>query len=229
MTFTPCEGATVAVEDPAAVFGAESDLIISALGAEVVTAAVLTSIGDGPLQATTTVEFGESASVTVSVVDGGFVVLDENSAHQSSGGITWTRAPLTGRVPREPVEGPGGLWGAAGGEIGDTSVLHSSDGAVWEAISTTTGFEIFDLAVGPAGFAAVAASTDPDQSTTGTQLWIGISPDGAGWDWQPIGEALGIEGGEFTYAQIAVGDEVVIVLASNSGDAEPGLFRRPLQ
>ena len=204
LVFRICGGGELPVDD-LSVFGPDSSQIATALSGEsVIATTMLTSVDSEPMQPTATTNVDASL-----VVNGGsFVVVDTDTALISSDGVTWTSTAVTGLVSsRQTVEGPNGLWSHDTQAGPDTTLRYSLDGATWETVATIDGFAIHDLTVGPAGLAALAASTD-DQSTP-SQWWLGWSTDGTSWQWQS--NLLAIRSGN---ARLAVGTNEAIALVN---------------
>ncbi len=88
-----------------------------------------------------------------------------------------------------------------------------------------------DLAVGPAGVAAVGASAaeSAEQSAYDPiEFLIGSSPDGTDWVWQTLQEAFGLpehgtEDDSFTEVQVAVGPDFVLAQIQTFEFPQPAL------
>jgi hypothetical protein len=116
----------------------------------------------------------------------------------SAGNQIWTTDPTDGRFKFERFEGV----------YGSDQVLTLPDGIGW----------IPDLAVGPAGVAAVGGSTAESAIRSAydpNDFLVGWSQDGTDWQWQGLDEAFGLpestkDGDSFTEVQVAVGHDFVI-------------------
>jgi len=161
-------------------------------------------------------------------VFGGRADLAETNTIFSSDGRGWEPASTPGDAIFPPSARGSEAWVVSWQVNDGLAIQKVAEDADWEVAAEFAGLSPFGpIEAGVAGLALVAQATpelegplDAEPYVEGSpETWLGWSPDGASWGWQPTTEAFGTPSSSFV--EIAIGGGFVLALVQGTGAIDP--------